>query len=79
MINYHKSVDLAKSMNLNKSTLESFDSLVQTIVPSFLQKSVFESAMDFGLKAAHTVIDTEKIKLNVERDIGVQAARGRVA
>ena len=55
-------------MNLNKNNLEIFDLAVQAVVPNFLQKSVFEGFMDAGLKVAHTVIDTSKIKQKIEQD-----------
>lgn len=68
MVNYQKSVDLAKGMFLNKSNLETFDSIVQTIVPSFLQKRVFQTGMNTGLKIASQIVPSTKTKAFVENE-----------
>jgi hypothetical protein len=68
MLNYQKAIRLADKMLLPKNTLDFFSGAVNTVLPSFMQKTVLESTMSLGLSISNNITNSEKIRNFVEND-----------
>ena len=68
MKNYYKQVKISDQMNLSKENLELYQSVVSSAVPSFLQRSVFQTGISIGLNVAALTLDHSHIQKLISSD-----------
>lgn len=68
MINYEKSIQLAKKLNLDASLAQGFASVMSKVAPSPLQKSLLNFGLGLGLQVLQSVASTSALKDYIETD-----------
>ena len=68
MINYEKSIQLAKKLNLDANLAQGFASVMSKVAPGPLQKPLLSLGLGFGLNALQAVASTENLKRYIETD-----------
>jgi len=68
VINYRKSLDLAKRLNLDAQHARTFASLLHTVTPSQVQKPFLNFGLGLGLKLLQSTADTHRLKEYIESD-----------
>ena len=66
--NFDKSIFLAKLLNLSKDNMDMFQSVVGTVLPSFLQKTALHTGVSIGLTAGLSVASSTSSKEFIESD-----------
>ena len=67
MINYEKSIKLAKMLNLSKGNLDLYQSAIE-FLPSFLQKPALHQGINIGLNVGLSLASENKVREFIEAD-----------